>query len=277
MDAAGAHVLMRSLGILLALVLALAASACGGGSEPTAQQAPQDAVALAASKTSDAGTYKADISGTVEALGQSLELSGAGEFDGKQKRGKMTMTTSVAGQDIDMDVVYAFPVMYMRFPPGLLPGLPVGTPWVKIDLDQLSKRAGFGSTELMQSQQQADPSQGLKYLEGITEVEAVGAEDIRGVPTTHYKGVVDLSALAEKNPELKPSLDKLTEQAGISRIPVEAWIDDDGFVRQIKETFDASQATTSMTIQFHDFGTDVDVSPPPDNETVDLAQLIGQS
>ena len=267
---------MRGCGILLALVLALAASACVG-SEPTAERAPQEAIVLAASKTNEAGTYKADISGTVDALGQSVKLSGTGEFDGTEKRGNMTMTTSVAGQDIDTDVVYAFPVMYMRFPPGLLPGLSAEKPWVKIDLEQLGERAGFGSVELMQSQQQADPSQGLKYLEGISEVQAVGDEDIRGVPTTHYKGVVDLNALAEKNPELKPSLDKLTEQAGISRIPMEAWVDHDGFVRQIKETFDTGGATTSMTIQLYDFGTNVDVSPPSDNETVDLAQVIGQS
>ena len=267
---------MRGLGILLALVLALAASACGG-SEATAEQAPQDAIVLAASTTNEAGTYKADISGTVDAMGQSVELSGTGEFDGTEKRGTMTMTTSVAGQDFDMDVVYAFPLMYMRFPSGLLPGISADKPWVKIDLNELSKRAGFGSVELMQSQEQADPSQGLKYLEGISEVQAVGDEDIRGVPTTHYKGVVDLNALADKNPELKPSLDKLMEQPGLTRIPMEAWIDDDGFVRQIKETFDTGQATTSMTIQLYDFGTSVDASPPPDSETVDLAQLIGQS
>jgi hypothetical protein len=275
-DAPGAQVLMRALGVLLAVLLALAASACGG-SQPAAEQAPQDAVFLAASKTSDVGTYKADISGTVDAAGQSVELSGTGEFDGKHKRGSMTMTTSVAGQDIDMDVVYAYPVMYMRVPPGLLPGLPAETPWVKIDLDELGKRAGFGSIQLMQSQEQADPSQGLKYLEGVSEVQAVGAEDIRGLPTTHYKGLVDLSDLANKNPELKPSLDKLMEQAGISRVPIEAWIDDDGFVRQIKETFDTAGATTSMTIQLYDFGVAVDVSPPPDNETVNLTQLTGQS
>lgn len=268
---------MRGLGMLLALVLALAASACGGGSEPAAEQVPQDAIVLAASKTNEAGTYKADISGTVEAMGQSVKLSGTGEFDGTEKRGTMTMTTTVAGQDIDMDVVYTFPVMYMRFPPGLLPGISADTPWVKIDLNELGKRAGFGSVELMQSQEQADPSQGLKYLDGISEVQAVGDEDIHGVPTTHYKGVVDLNALVDKHPELKPSLDKLMEQAGISRIPMEAWIDRDGYVRQIEETFDTGAATTSMTIQLYDFGTTVDVSPPPDNETVDLAQLIGQS
>jgi hypothetical protein len=144
-----------------------------------------------------------------------------------------------------------------------------------MDLAKLGKQAGFDFQQLMQTQQ-ADPSQGLQYLEGLTDVQAVGAEDIGGVPTTHYKGVVDLNSLESKRPELKPSLDKLMEQTGISRIPMEAWIDDEGFVRQIEESFDAAGTTTSMTIQLHDFGTNVDVSPPPDDQTLDLAQLLGQ-
>jgi LppX_LprAFG lipoprotein len=266
---------MRGLAVVMAVFAALAVAACGGqsGSTPTL---PSDAVALAASKTNDAGTYKADISGTVDAAGQSVELSGSGEFDAKAKRGNMSMTTSIAGQDIDMQMIYALPVMYIRFPPDLLPGLPADKPWVKMDLKKLGEQAGFDFEQLMQTQQ-ADPSQGLKYLEGVTNVQAVGDEEIRGVSTTHYKGVVDFDSLAAKYPELKPSLDRLVQQAGVNRIPIEAWIDGDGFVRQIKESFDAAGATTSMTIQLYDFGTNVDVSPPPDNQTVDFAQLLGQS
>jgi hypothetical protein len=268
---------MRGLAAaVVAVGAAFAVAACGSQSASTPTLS-SDAVALAAAKTNDAGTYKADISGTVDAAGQSVELSGAGEFDSKQKSGSMTMTTSVAGQDIHMGIVFAYPVMYMRFPPGLLSGLPANKPWVKVDLEQLSQRAGFESGQLMQSQQQADPSQGLQYLEGLTDVQTVGAEDIGGVPTTHYKGVVDLNRLAAENPALKPSVDKLVQQAGVSEVPMEAWIDDNGFVRQIEESFDAAGARTSMTMQFHDFGTSVDVSPPPEAETVDLSQLIGQS
>jgi outer membrane lipoprotein-sorting protein len=267
---------MRGLAALMAIFIALAVAACGGESEST-PPVQEDVVALAASKTDDAGTYKADLSGTVEAQGQTVELSGTGEFDGKQRQGTMTMTTSVAGQEIDMDVVYAYPVMFMRFPPGLLPAIPADKPWVKIDLAELAERVGFASGQLMQSQQQADPSQGLKYLQDLTDVEAVGAEDIRGVPTTHYKGVVDLNDLSAKHPELKAAIDRLVQQTGISRIPMEVWIDDDNFVRQMKETFDTADADTTVTVQLYDFGTTVDVSPPPAEQTVDLGHLIGQS
>jgi hypothetical protein len=273
--AAGKEVLMRGLAAAAVALFALALVACGGQSTST-PTLPSDAVGLAASKTNEAGTFKADMSGSVETAGQSVEMSGTGEFDAKQKQGSMSMTMSVAGQDLDIQAVYALPVVYMRFPEGLLPGLPAGKPWVKIDLQKLGQQAGFDFQQLMQTQQ-ADPSQGLQYLKDLSDVKNVGNEDLGGVSTTHYKGVVDLASLAEKHPELKSSIDQLVQQTGISSIPMEVWIDEDNFVRQMKEGFSTSGATTTMTMQLHDFGTKVDVSPPSPSETVDFAQLMGQS
>jgi len=213
---------MRGLGILLALVFALLASACGG-SEPTAEQVPPGAIVLAASKTNEAGTYKADITGAMDIAGQSVDMSGTGEFDGAQQRGHMSYTMSLNGQDVDMEMVFAYPAIYMQFPPEAGP-LPGGKTWVKMDLEKLGQQAGFDFDQIMQVGQ-SDPSQGLDFLRGATGVQAVGDEDVRGVHTTHYTGVVDLRSLGTKYPEMKPSIDQLVEQTGISRVPVEVWID----------------------------------------------------
>lgn len=268
---------MRGLGILLALVLALAASACGG-SEPAAEQAPQDAIVLAASKTNEAGTYKADISGEIEVAGQSVDMSGSGAFDAANKQGQMSYTMTMAGQDIDMEMVFAFPVIYMRFPPEIGP-LPDGKTWVKMDLEKLGHEAGLDLGQLMQAGQ-SDPTQGLDFLHGVTDVQAVGDEDVRGVPTTHYTGVVDMESLGAKDPELKAQIDQLVQRSGISRVPVEVWIDDNGFVRRMKQTFEGNgslQMDMTMTTELYDFGTDVNVEAPPANDVVDFSELMGQS
>ena len=269
---------MRGLGILLALVLALAASACGGA-EPSAEQAPQDAVVLAASKTNDAGTYKADITGSVDVAGQSIDMAGTGEFDGVQQRGNMSYTMSLNGQDVDMEMVFAYPAIYIHFPPELAP-LPGGKTWVKMDLAKVGQQAGFDFDQIMQAGQ-SDPSQGLDFLRGATGVQAVGDEDVRGVPTKHYTAVVDLRSLGTKYPEMKPSIDQLVEQSGISHVPVEVWIDEDGFVRRMKQTLDGNgsglQMNMTMTTDLFDFGTDVFVKEPPANNVVDFSALTGQS
>ncbi len=269
---------MRGLGILLALVLALAASACGG-SEPTAEQAPQAAIVLAAAKTNEAGTYKADITGKTEVAGQSVDMSGTGAFDSAKKQGQMSYTMTLAGQDIDMDMVLDFPIFYMHLPPEIGP-LPGSKTWVKMDFEKLGREQGIDLGQLMQAGQ-SDPSQGLDYLRGVSDVQAVGDEDVRGVPTTHYTGVVDLQALGAKDPELKKQLDQLVEQSGISSVPVEVWIDDEGFVRRMKQTFEGNgpglQMNMTMTTELYDFGTDVSIDKPPADQVVDFAQLMGQS
>jgi hypothetical protein len=278
MAAAGANVLMRALLVLASLVLALGLTACG--SQTVAEAPPQDAVALAASKTTEAGTYKAKIVSSIDVADQSMEMTGTGEFDSDAQRGRASYTASVAGQDFDLEAVFAFPDMYMRFPVGFLPGLPGGKSWVKLDLETLGRQAGFDFGQLMQAGQ-SDPSQGLQFLRGVTGIQAVGDEEVRGVPTTHYTGVVDLESLAEKDPALKGTIDQLVAQTGLRRIPVDVWVDDENFVRRMKQSFEGAsfgpgmQLDMTMTTELYDFGSDVNIDVPPPDEVADLSELIG--
>jgi hypothetical protein len=82
-----------------------------------------------------------------------------------------------------------------------------------------------------------------------------------------------LKSLAEENPELKAQIDKIVAVSGISRVPVQVWIDDDGFVRRMTQTLDGM----TMTTELYDFGTDVSVEEPPANDVVDFSALMGQS
>jgi hypothetical protein len=273
---------MRSLLLLVAsLLLALGVAACGSKSaaETTVSS---DAVQLAASRTTDAGTYKADMTASMDVSGQSVEMSGTGAFDANEQRGQMSFTTSVAGQDLDMEMVYALPVVYMHYPAGLLPGMPEGKPWVKLDLEKLGQQQGLDFGQLMQAGQ-SDPTQGLQYLKGAKDIQAVGHEEIRGVQTTHYTGVVDLRALAEEDPALKGSIDQMVAKTGITRIPVEVWIDDDGLVRRLKQTMHGAASGQGIpldmttTTELYDFGTDVNVEEPPADQVIDFQELLGQS
>jgi LppX_LprAFG lipoprotein len=268
---------MRALLPLAAVLLALGLTACG--SETAAEPAPQEAVALAASKTTGAGTYKADIVSSIDIAGQSLEMTGTGEFDGDAQRGRVSYSASVAGQDIDVDTVFALPDVYMRYPAGLLPGIPEGKSWIKLDLEKLGREAGFDFGQLMQAGQ-SDPSQGLQFLRGVTDTQAVGDEDVRGVSTTHYTGVVDLQRLADKDPALKGTVDALIAQAGLTRIPVEVWVDDENFVRRMKQSFEGAtfgpgmQLDMTMTTELYDFGSDVKVEVPSPDDVVDLGEIV---
>ena len=75
-----------------------------------------------------------------------------------------------------------------------LPAAKPGSSWISRSSASRLDRLRANSC----SRSQADPSQALEYLQGATDVQAVGDEDVRGVPTTHYKAVVDLASLAAK-------------------------------------------------------------------------------
>jgi hypothetical protein len=272
---------MRALLVLASLLLVLGASACGSKKSAETTASP-DAVQLAASKTTDSGTYKADTTASMEVAGQSVEMSGTGEFDAANQRGHMSFTTSVAGQNLEMEMVYALPVVYMRYPAGFLPALREGKPWVKLDLEKLGQEAGLDLSQFMQAGQ-ADPTQGLQYLKGAEDIRALGDEEVRGVQTTHYTGVVDLRALAEEDPTLEESVDQLIAQTGVTRIPVEVWIDEDGLVRRLKQTMQGTASGQGIpmdlmtTTELYDFGADVNVEEPPANQIVDFQDVLGQS
>lgn len=271
---------MRALLLLLALALALGATACG--SDSVTESAPEDAVALAAANTTDAGTYKADTTASTEIAGQAVEMRGTGEFDGESRQGHMSLTTSVAGQDLDMEMISVFPAVYLRYPPGLLPGLPADKPWIKLDVEKLGQQVGLDLNQLMQVGQ-TDPSQGLQFLRGVSDVKAVGEEEVRGVSTTHYTGTVDLRTLSEQNPALEDTIERLIQQTGISEIPVEVWVDEDNFVRRMNQTMEgvtAGPGTTmdlTTTTELYDFGTEVEIEEPPADDVIDFDDVLGQS
>ncbi|HEY3105950.1 MAG TPA: LppX_LprAFG lipoprotein [Gaiellaceae bacterium] len=269
----------RATAFVVVLVAASVATACGGA-EAVQSVAPRSDVTAAATKTEKVATYRASFEGTTESMGQTVRTTGEGEFDAKSKRGHMNLTSTIAGTGVDMKLVMAWPLMYMRFPAELGAQLPPGREWVEFDLQEVGKQLGFDFQQLMQAGQ-TDPTQGLGYLRGITNISTVGTDDVRGVQTTHYRGVVDFHRLAVELPEAKESIEQLMKIAKVDRVPTDVWVGDDGLVRRMKYTYDmqlAGQPTkTTMQTDLYDFGTDVHVSIPQADSVVDITQLVGNA
>lgn len=266
---------MRTRLVLLMLVLAALPLACGGG-----ETSPEAAVAEAATKTEEAGSARVTFAGTLTGVpGGSFTMKGEGEF--AKKRGRMTFDLSGAGvPGGSMEMIFDGLVIYMKFPPQLAAELPGGKSWMKMDLEELGKEQGIDFDELMQFSQ-SDPTQSLQYLRGASDdFEKVGEEAVRGVEATHYRGTIDLRKAAGALPDsARKSFDRVIELTGASEIPFDVWIDDEGLARRVKydQALPASngqEASMALTMDFFDFGVEVDVEPPPENEVVDLQELI---
>jgi hypothetical protein len=282
---------MRAALGIVALAVTLAATACGGGSSgdttvtPT-ETAPsgsaQALVAAAGTKTADAGSARMSFTASFRGP-TSGSMTGEGVFDKRQGHLTLDMSNlSGAGAVVPggkAELVFDQLVYYMKLPEGSGLPLPPGKEWLKLDLQKLSQSQGLDLEQLAQLNQ-SDPSQALDFLRGASEdFERVGTEDVRGVTTTHYKGTIDLTKVSENAPpEIAEQYRKLAELGPSTKVPMEVWIGDDDLVRRIRfEQALDENSTMTMEEEFYDFGADVDVTPPPDDQVVDLTALLGLS
>lgn len=268
----------------LLLGAGLAAHTGAGGGDPELAL-----IANSADAITDAGSYRAEFSMSAEVAGiagGAFSMEGEGEFDERQPAGRVTMRVAGAGEQLEMQVLFVETVFYINM--GTL-GEQIGTPtpWVSFDLASVPGMAellggGMGTT---------DPTQFLEYLRGAGGAEVVGPEQVRGVATTHYRATVDLEDAIRSAPEnQRDALRQAMASFGTGtdldafEFPVEVWIDDEGLPRRTRMAFDLggvghggeipAGANMSFTMETFDFGTAVDIQPPPADQVTDMSNLI---
>jgi hypothetical protein len=247
-----------------------------------------EGIANAAQTTASKGGARIALQQTIgTAGGGSLSTRGTGVIDSRTQTGRLTLRTSggpglppALARGTTQDVIIDRFTIYLRSPL-LASVLPSGKRWLKIDVDKLGETIGIDVSMLAQSAQ--DPSQSMQLLEAVSgDVEKLGEEQVRGVDTTHYRATVDL----RKYPSVVPAgsraaaratIDKTIELTGMRMVPVEVWIDGDDVVRRFEQKLTLGTAGDrvpfSQRIELYDFGTRVDVTPPPAREVRDVADV----
>ena len=204
-------------------------------------------------------------------FGQLMQLAGAGG-DGKVRM-------LLDGGDLFVD-------------PPTIEGLelPGGARWITADLGKAMKAMGLdaaGLSELMR----ISPEQQIAALEAAGTVKTIGHEKVGGVKTTHMRGTVKISdylaALpADRRKRAQEALDALKKlpdaqaQNLDAPTPIDMWIDKDNLVRRMssKATIPAQNGVPEgryeMTMNFTDFGTKLNVTPPPSTDVWDASDEI---
>jgi hypothetical protein len=297
----------RAPAALVTLLAALALVAGCGGSAATAVPTTLDGLAASAQRSADASTGRFSFSMTmsIPPVADGLGFTGEGAFDTAVGKTEMSLDLSsflklmeglagslggegsTAGLDADdfrLGAVLDGTVMYLRFP-FLDDKLPAGKEWVRIDLQQAAGSMPGVDLEQMLQFANNGPQSALDYLRAVSgEIETVGADEQRGVATTHYRTTVDLAKYATLVPEAQREqigsmLDELARQTGLSQVPVDVWVGEDGLVRRFEMTMTMSQpggsqsASASMTYEMYDYGTPVTITLPLPDVTVDANSL----
>jgi hypothetical protein len=262
--------------------------ACAKGPAPTPVN-PRDAVLNAMTAVYEAGTLHEELKMSMSAAGQSLAISGEADLDNEHKRAHMAMDLGMLGGE--MEILMDGGVMYMRSPMFQ----DAGTEWVKMDPSKMDPAAaaqfgGFGAGT-------TDPSAFVGLFAGVFDVKVSGEEELKGIPTTHYVGTIDLKKVikgfaevvgkdadAATKKQLKAAVRQF-ESLGIDeKIPFEIWIDAEGLPRRQRITMDfgklvpgAEEASLEMTVDFSDFGKPVDIQIPDPSEVTDMTGALGNA
>lgn len=272
----------RSMLLVVAVLLLGACSETSSTSDEAARS-----LAQASTATLEQSSSKVAVSVSLDSSNGEQGFGGyraEGAFDYAGSRGHMTVDLGrlpvAAGTDSgNVEVIFDEQIVYMKLP-GLQKSAQIAKPWVMIDVEELQRQSGAAAQ--FDAFGQADPSRYLQFLQGAAKVSELGSATVRGVETTHYKAIADLNeAVKEAPPSMRESLTQAIDALGSKSVPVNAWIDSDGLLRRVGYSFEGSGQTgglsSSITVDLYDFGTKVEVRPPPAGQVADLADILSKN
>ena len=280
-----------AIGTVLAGLI-LAGCADPGALDRTAT--PEDALARvqgAAAKVTEARSARLSMTAKTTFAGEQVPASTAttqGVYDYAAHKGQLDTTIKAAGIPfrVTQRTLVIGSTVYIRTPdapegqdsPAGVPPIPEEhhKPWAKLELPK--ELAGGNSLDPglpVPGDAGGDPTQALSYLKSATsKVERVGAEQVRGIPTTRYAVVFDAAKAASQGPaELRGLVED--EELAFPK-PADVWIDEQGRLRKVQyamtlkmpkeEGAPATTMTVEATLELYDFGVTVNVTPPPSNQ-----------
>ena len=188
-----------------------------------------------------------------DAAGQGQTMTGEARYgdDG------IEMKASSTGAQ-QMELILLGQAMYMKSPQ-----LGTGDTWVKIDLSDPDSLFGMIGKA-------TDPEVMFKALEEPKKLELVGAEDVDGVATNHYRITLDPAKYLAAMDFPAAMADMLPKE-----LVTEMWVDADDLPRKFAQTIEVpavggGQPTSSTTEgTYSDFGTDVEIEAPPASEVTE--------
>ena len=272
--------LRKTLPALAVLVLVLGVTACGGVGETL------NPLALSAQKSANAGGVTMHLDASFSAGGQSGSLSADGRFDGDQGELTLHLGDLLAGTGLSAGDVKAIvakqdghPELYVQAP-NLASLLPGGKPWLKLDVDQLAKQLGNGQAQGLFGATGASPADALNLLRKVATVTEVGSEAVDGVDTTHYRADVDLVQALQDGGAPADAIAELKASGVDTKLPVDVWVGkDDGLVRKLHVSYatdaNGQHVSGEVTMTLSDYGADVSVDVPSDDQVLDATKLLG--
>jgi hypothetical protein len=261
--------------VVVATAFVILASSLAAGARPAADDASR--ISKSGDELAKAGgaKFRGTTSSGSGANGGTVTFDGSLDF--KTRAGEYSVDAAAIGLQGTGKVhtVVAGGVLYLSLDalqgvdPSSSPDL-AGKKWLKLDPKVFGGGGQIG---------QSDPNGSLDALRGVKGgVKRVGSEKVRGTRTTRYRVSIDADQAVNNAPEDQRDEVRNTVGAlGSKTIPADVWVDAKGRLRKVRLHVAASSTTTkgSVSFEYFDLGTQVNVEAPSANEVVDFQDLLG--
>lgn len=256
-------------GVTVALVMAAGTAGCSATT--VTKQAGESAqtlvaaLALASDEASKAGS--ADISMTMtspDTGGKPVQMKGVYSWGNG-----LAMATEMPAKDVEMEEFVEDGTVTMRLVQDAyyyeidpMPDGPFkGKRWLKLEASAVLGEKGVASMKTANN----DPTAGLKMLKYAKNVTKVGAEDVNGKGTVHYRATIPADKLGA-------AADLYSELGATGELVADVWVDDKGMPARMTQVF----GTTTVSTDFLSFGSAQPIDVPPAAETADMTELYKQ-
>lgn len=276
---------------LVTLLSAIAVAGCGGSVANVV-----DPVAQAATTSTQAAGYRLNMTLAISssALPSPITGSGQGAFDVRAHAGAFTLSMNLGNNPqvkqalgsstLQVQELIKGQTIFMKLPSAITSRVPTfgGKPWIEVNLAKLAGIAGLSS--LTSNPATSDPSQLLNFLRASGKVTKVGSEQVDGLQTTHYRGTIDLSRIANALPAasrhaVQQSVKALERMTTLRQLPFDVWVDGQHLVRRMTMSFSQSVSgqseTVSMRIDIPQYGPQPVPAAPPADQVTNLSALTG--
>lgn len=241
----------------------------GGGGGTSGEASAAEAVSTAATRTIGADSADVSMSLSASTTGMDESLTGTGSFDFTQKAGTMTMTIPVDGQQYSEQEILDNSTIYVNVS-GLDTGLAPSVPWVSIPAEtdhEPTDISTLDATALLHQLQSAGGS-----------ATSLGQTAYDNTTVTEYQTTLPPSVLESEMGAL-PSSSGQSLGLDLPDMTIDVYVTLDGLLKAVAVptySFDIAGQTISVssTVAFSNFGTPVNVTPPPPDQVEPFSQLF---
>jgi hypothetical protein len=258
----------RRLALLLVLPLVVAACSSSSADDAAPDSAPTStsssasttsssaSLANAGERTTATGSARYTLSVLASLAGAAIETQSRGTVSFHQRRAHVFKL--VPGVPYPQEEIVNGPVTYRNSNVAAALSDPSQKPWTKVDTSRLP--AAQQLTEL-------DHVRTLAYLPyGARSTQRVGTTGA----LTHFRGTVDPERVLGKVPAAQRTAIRAVLGADYARgrFPADFWLDGQSRLRRVRVAYKTAQGSRFTLVgTFSGFGSAVDVTPPPPNQT----------